>query len=238
MKTHRAVILLVSLAVLAIAGCTAADRVGPLQTETRSVDLDDATSVRVEINFGAGDLNLDSGAAGLLEADFSYNVPRLKPDLAYNAGQLTIHQPEDRGLSGLSNIGAFQNQWDLRLHDTMPMELSIDVGAGSSDLHLGDLDLTRLDFSQGAGVSVIDLSGDWAHDLDMAIDSGAADVTLRLPNAVGVRVDVDAGPALVDASGLSKEGSVYTNAAYGRSNVTLDVDLSAGVGLVHLEVVE
>jgi hypothetical protein len=49
-------------------------------------------------------------------------------------------------------------------------------------------------------------------------------------------VEVDAGPTMIDASGLTQDGNVYTNAAYGVSDVTLEIDIEAGVGKITLEI--
>ena len=38
---------------------------------------------------------------------------------------------------------------------------------------------------------------------------------LRLPRDVGARVEVESGPHTVQATGLTKDGDAYTNAAYG-----------------------
>jgi hypothetical protein len=116
------------------------------------------------------------------------------------------------------------------------MDLSVDMGAGSSNLQLAGLPLTRLDVILGAGISTIDLSGDWARDLDVTIDAGAADITVRLPREVGARVEVESGPHTIETTGLTQDGEVYTNAAYGVSEVTLQVDVEAGIGQINLQV--
>jgi hypothetical protein len=126
----------------------------------------------------------------------------------------------------------------LRLNGEVPMELSVDMGGGTSDFQLAGLSLTRFNLSQGAGISTVDLSGDWTRDLDVAINTGAADITVHLPKDIGARVEVEAGPTIVEASGLTKDGNVYTNAAYGVSEVTVHVSMEAGVGRINLEVEE
>ena len=118
------------------------------------------------------------------------------------------------------------------------MDLNVDMGAGTSDLQLAGLSLTGLDVTLGAGESKIDLSGDWVRDLKVTIDAGAGDINLRLPSNVGVRVEVDAGMGTIDAPGLTKDGDAYTNAAYGVSDVMLQIVVKAGVGRINLEVVE
>ncbi len=59
---------------------------------------------------------------------------------------------------------------------------------------------------------------------------------LRLPPEIGARVEVQAGPHTVTARDLTQEGDVYTNSAYGVSDVTLQVDLEFGLGQINLEV--
>ena len=229
---------LMLLGALLLAGCSSEARVGALQTETQSVELGDAKSVRVEINFGAGDLEVTGGSEKLLEADFTYNVAKLKPEVAYTDSTLVVRQPDVEGLPALRGIMDFHNEWGLRLNDEVPMDLRVDVGAGTSNLRLAGLSLTGLNVSLGAGESTVDLSGDWERDLDVTIDAGAGGISLRLPRDVGARVEVDAGMGTIEAPGLTKDGNVYTNAAYGVSDVTLQVNLKAGIGQINLEVAQ
>jgi hypothetical protein len=231
-------IALILVGVLLLAFFATKTRVGALRTESQSVDLGDAESVRVEIEFGAGDLDLTGGADKLLEADFAYNVAKLKPEVEYADGTLVVRQPDANGLPNLRDISDFRNEWRLRLSDQVPTDLKVDVGAGTSDLHLAGLSLTRLDVTLGAGKSTIDLSGDWVRDLDVTIDAGAADFSMQLPRDVGARIEVNAGVGPIEAPGLTRDGNVYTNAAYGVSEVTLQVQLKLGIGRINLEVEE
>ena len=56
------VVRLVLLSALLLAGCGSRTGVGALRTESQSVELGDAESVRVEIDFSAGDLEVTGGA--------------------------------------------------------------------------------------------------------------------------------------------------------------------------------
>lgn len=237
-KTNRLLIAPMLLATLLLAGCAPRARVGALQSESQSVELGDAESVRVEIVMGAGDLRVTGDADKLLEADFTYNVAMLKPEVKFTNGKLVVQQPDAKGLPALQDITDFRNEWGLRLYDEVPMDLTVDMGGGASDLQLAGLSLTRLDVILGAGISTVDLSGSWARDLDVTIDTGAADITVRLPRDVGARVEVEAGPTTIKASGLRRDGNVFTNDAYGGSEVTLQVNIEAGIGQIKLEIEE
>ena len=238
MKTNHLLITLLLVVALSLAGCSSRARVGALRTESRSVELGDAKSVRVEINMGAGDLQVTGGAEKLLDADFNYNVAALKPIVTYTDGTLTVRQRDVNGLPALQGITDYRNEWGLRLSDAVPMDLRVDLGAGSSNLKLAGLPLTGLDVSLGAGEDNIDLSGDWVRDLHVTINTGAANITLRLPRDVGVRVKVEPGPNMIEATGLTKDGDIYTNDAYGVSEVTMEIDMEAGIGRLNLEVEE
>ena len=226
-------------AVLVLSGCGGA-RTGELQTESQSVELDDAESVRTELRQGFGKLNLSGGAEQLMEANFSYNVAEWEPEVDYDGGSqgtLTVQQggSEEDGTS-LLGLDDARNEWDIRLNNSVPIDLSIDMGAGENDLRLGTLALTALDLQMGAGVATVDLTGDWDQDLEASIQGGAGEATLRLPRDVGVQVDAEGGIGEINASGLTKDGNTYTNEAYGSSDTTLSIDFEGGVGQVNLEV--
>src|SRR5512142_2497614 len=202
MKTRLVWIAISLLAALLLASCSSDARVGALQSESKSVELGDAGSAREEVNMGAGDLEVTGGAAKLMEADFKYNVARLKPEVEYTRGTLVVSQPEIEGLPVLRDIGDFRNEWNLRLQKNVPMDLSVEIGGGTSDLRLAGLSLTRLAVKVNAGTSTLDLNGDWTHDLDVTIDASAADMTVLLPKNIGVRVVIDPGAAVIEAPGL------------------------------------
>jgi hypothetical protein len=200
------------------------------------------------------------GADDLLDAGFTYNVADYKPEVAYGSGVLVVRQPGVEGRASLWDLDDYRYEWDLRLNDDVPIEMTIDLGVGFAELELGTLSLTRLDVNAGAGDVtvdlagassltrldidvgagnvVVDLTGDRKVDLDADINGGAGRAALRLPPDVGVRVDVEGGLSKVNASGLQKEGDAYVNDAYGKSEVTLRIDVKAGLGAIDLELGE
>ena len=237
MKTNFLRIAIAVIAVMLVASCSADYRVGELHSEYHTVELGDGRPVSVEIELGAGNLELTGGAQKLLEGDFNYNVARLRPELSYTGGDtVVVRQPEVNGMPNWIKVTDFRNEWGLRLYDKVPMALKVGIGTGTSNLKLAGLSLTELDFNLGAGESTIDLTGDWARDLDVTIDAGAAIVNVRLPKDVGARVYVESGPHFIETDGLTLVGDAYTNSAYGVSNVTMRVDVKAGIGQVNLEV--
>jgi hypothetical protein len=240
----RLVLLLVAaVAVALFAGACGTQRggtqqVGEMQRESHSIQAESAQSVRANLKMGAGELNLTGGADQLMEADFSYNVADWKPNVNYEVsgetGELIVKQG---GGGGVNLGGDARNEWDVRFNDEVPTNLSVQMGAGESDLDLDSLTLTGLDLQMGAGKTTVDLTGDYGQDLEASIQGGVGEATMLLPSEVGVRVRAEGGLGKINAEGLQKEGDSYVNDAYGDSEVTLDVDVQGGVGQINLEVV-
>ena len=239
-KNSKGIVLLSMVAVLlTVAGCGGGVRVGELRSESQTVELSGATPVHVVIEMGAGELVVSGGAAALLEADFTYNVAELKPEVVYSGSTLSVRTPDARvRAASLLDLNDYQYTWDLRLNDAVPMDMNVTLGAGQSTLKLGSLSLTRLDIGGGAGNVTVDLTGDWQNDLEATIEGGLGKRTLILPADVGVRVRVEVGLGGVDATGLTKEGDYYVNDAYGQSDVTLNIQVNGGVGDTELIVRE
>jgi len=210
-----------------------------MQHKSRSIQPQDAKSVRAHLVMGSGELNLSGGADALMEADFSYNVSEWKPEVNYDVkdyrGELSVEQGKSG--KGVRPGGDARNEWDVSLNDEVPTDLRVEMGAGRSDLDLDDLTLTGLDLQMGAGETRVDLSGDYDRDFDASIQGGVGEATIMLPSKVGVRAKAEGGIGEINARGLTKEGNAYVNDAYQDSDVTLEVDVEGGVGEINLKVV-
>ena len=200
---------------------------------SEAVEPQGATSVRVQIRMGAGELRVGGGASKLLEADFHYNDASLKPETRYEVagsrGDLMVSQP-----STSVHFGQTRNEWDLRLNNDLPMELRVQLGAGRSNFELRGLSLNKLDVEMGAGELLLDLTGDWKKDLEVNVEGGVGSATVRLPENVGVRVHASGGLGSIHTGRLKREGDAYVNDAYGESPVTLRVSIEGGIGEINL----
>jgi hypothetical protein len=220
---------------LSLGGCMIGNGppVGETHTISKSVPLGQAKSVGVDIKMAAGELKVSGGATDLMNADFTYNVDTWKPDVRYDAGgdqgHLTIEQPETHG-----HRGRTRNEWNIRLNDHVPAELNANLGAGKANLNLVGLKLSRFEFNLGAGETDVNLDGHWSQDLTGSVQGGVGKATLHLPRDVGVRVTAQGGLGAINANGFTKNGDVYTNDAYGKSPVSLNISVQGGVGEIDL----
>jgi hypothetical protein len=224
-----AVILLLVVAGIALSFQTASRRIHDVQ----AIDRQGSEPVRAHIKMPAGELKVSGGATKLMEADFNYDEAEGKPETSYHVsggtGELDVTQPGKK-----FHFGPAHNEWSIRLANEVPMQLKVDMGAGHSDLKVGGLSLTRLDISMGAGQFTADLTGDWKKDLDAEIHGGVGHAIILLPEDVGVRVHATGGIGSINSGGLKRDGDEYVNDMYGKSPVTLRLDVSGGVGNIDL----
>ena len=237
-RPYVVVLLIVMMAgTVLFAGACGVKQVGDLQRQSQSVDVEEARSVRADLRMGAGELNLSGGADALMEADFFYNVADWEPEVNYevsgDTGELVVKQDIIAGVP----VGEARNEWDIRFNDEVPTDLSVQMGAGESNLDLDSLTPTGLTLHMGSGKTTVDLTGDYAQDFDVRIQGGVGDATVLLPSEVGARVSAEGGLGKINAEGLRREDNSYVNDVYGDSEITLDVDIQGGVGEITLEVV-
>jgi hypothetical protein len=217
-------------------GCTIAPpNLGPLQTETVSANAGAAKSVHVHLQMAAGRLTLSGGAKHLLDGTISYNVPDWKPDMSYNvsgdSGTLMLMQPE----STHTTMGGVKYDWQLHFSNDVPLSMSIEMGAGDSNLDFSGMQLRDLSVEAGAGNGNVDLSGPWKQSASVTFQAGVGSLRLKLPRDAGVHVTVDGGLGSVSAPDFKRDGDAYVNDVYGKSPVTLEVHIEGGVGSVSLE---
>ena len=230
MKNWSSWIIAGCILVLTFVGC---EDMGDLTTDTRTVEADGAESADVNLKMGAGELRVSGGAHALMEAEFTYRARRRAPEVDYHVsggrGALTVRHRR----SG-PNFGSSKNEWDIRLNGGIPIKLDVDLGAGESRLDFSDIDLRGLTIDMGVGEMKLDLRRSYERDLDVSIDGGIGSATIYLPASAGVRVRVDGGIGSVHAPDFTKNHHVYTNDAYGKAPITIDVSVDAGIGSIDL----
>lgn len=222
MKTRMALIV----AALGTMACGASSPAGPVVHEHRSIDRGAATSARVEIEMSAGELEVKSGAMTLFEGDFDFNVPDMKPEIAYavngSTGALKVSQA--------STSGNYENAWRLSLDETTPLDLDVNLGAGEASLVLGRLKLQSLDIHLGAGDLIVDLRGMPARSYNVKVNAGAGDTTIQLPAGAGISAQTSGVIGDVRVDGLEKRDGRWVNARVTAPSVTIDLEIHHAIG--------
>jgi hypothetical protein len=207
----------------------------PILREPATLQAQGAKSVTAKIDMGAGQLNVNSGSSQLMDADFTYDQDSGKPRVNYvvsgTSGALDISQHENGGM----HLGRNENTWTLRFGD-VPLDLNVNMGAGQGELNLRGINLTRLRIEMGAGQIDLDLTGERKQNFDVDVQGGVGQAKIRLPREVDVEIRADGGIGSIDTEGLHKEGGRWVNDAWGKSPVTIHMNVEGGIGEIRLVV--
>ena len=227
--------LIISATLLGLSGCslfvTEEDK-----EEAISVKKDKAKELDIELNLDVGEITVQKGAKEWVEGSAKYNLKKLKPQVQYDLhrdiGEVIIEHRDQKRFK----ISEIKNEWNLKLTDEIPLNLSINTGAAMANLDLRGLKIAELDVETGVGELSIDLRGDWKRSFKVDIETGVGQTTVHLPSEIGVKITIDKGIGSTNVVGfISKGDNVYVNEAYEGADVILTVNAEMGVGEVSFE---
>jgi hypothetical protein len=196
------------------------NRVGPEVEDSISISDPKSDETRVSLSFGAGELNLSSGAKNLVDGTALYNVADLKPEVTEDGAEIEIKQGD---FEGIPPFDGMRNEWNLQL-GSAPMDLVIEAGAYEGTLDLGGLSLKSLTVNDGA--ANVELSFNQPNLVDMSqftYTTGASEVKmdgLANANFKTFVFNGGAGDYTLDFSGdLQRDATVSIDS--GLSDLTL-----------------
>ena len=226
-RPFATVAVVVALLGVTVAGCSS----GSSRTVTRSIDVGSATSVAVDVTFGAGELRLAGGAPALLDARFEISGDDPAVDYAVNNGEGRLRIGPAKGASGL---GSGSGEWHLRLDDGVPMDLKVSTGAGETHLDLGTLDLGKLEINQGVGELHVDLRGTPRRSVDIDLHGAVGEAHIRLPRSVGIIATATTGVGELNVNGLEKRGTTWINPGHENDAVVIRLNARGDVGEINI----
>ncbi len=192
-------------------------KTGPTQTFLINESLsEDSQTVKISIEMGAGELEIQGGSQMLIEGEIQYNISEWKPEIIRDGRSLLIRQGRKENLRIPTRDVI--NRWQLKLGST-PMDLDIAAGAYRGTLNLSGVPLTRLNIQDGASQAEVRFDQPNPAQMEsLRYRTGASEVTLY---GLG-----NASPAFLNFEGGT--GS-YTLDFSGSLRQDLDASISAGV---------
>jgi hypothetical protein len=190
---------------------------GPEQTITVDEPAAAGESGSLELQMGAGTLDLRGGAEGLVSGEIRTNIEEWVPTITRNGDSVTISQRNSEGAFPTGDDVI--NRWDLTLGDT-PLDLTVRAGAYSSNIDLGGVPLRSLNIDDGASSSTVTFSAANPETMSrLDYDTGASTVTLTgLANANAERILFSGGA-----------GTFTLDFTDGELQRDVDVDIHVGV---------
>ena len=160
------------------------------------------------------DLTLDVGA---VEAEVDLTGLKLS-GLRLNTGASEMHVRIDSANSELMDM------------------LEVDVGAASVNVKgVANLNAGRIRAAVGVGELTLDFAGDWTRDISGTVDLSLGHVELRIPAAVGVRIEIDRFLTSFDRDNFTKRDNAYYSRNYDDARYHLQLKVNAALGSVDVD---
>jgi len=93
----------------------------------------------------------------------------------------------------------------------------------------------RFTFAGGVGEVVLDFSGEWRGAMDADVRVSIGELTLRIPDDVGVALRLNRFLASFERAGFEKHGNMYYSANFASARHRLTLDVTATIGGVNVE---
>ncbi|HEX6938493.1 MAG TPA: hypothetical protein VF158_03715 [Longimicrobiales bacterium] len=187
--------------------------------------------VKVEVQFGVGELRIEPASSGTLyRSSIRYDARVFTPIHEYRGGVLRIGvDGSDKRIHGNFQQGG---RMDLALTPDVPLDLDLTFGAVEAALELGGLRLSRLGVSTGASETRLRFSKPNPIRMQrLSIDAGAAELQvdgLGNANVDALRVKGGVGDLTLDFTG-DWRGDTHAEIELGLGALTLRIPHGVGV---------
>jgi len=206
-----------------------------LESRDIIVGLESAAEAEIQLDYGAGELRVESGAGpsellnGTFEGGVQHRVQREGNRTKVRIGSTPgVFLPVHWGPH-------YSRRWHVQLTDQIPIALTVKTGASDCKLDLEHLKVTALHLKSGASSTVVTLPANAGYT-EVHGSSGAASVSLRIPEGVAARIRTHGGlsSTSVDQRRFPRQGAYYISPNYETAENRADIRLDMGVGSISI----
>lgn len=206
---------------------------------TTTVPLDGATSGHIRITLGAGEISVRGGApaAALVETTVFAQSPEWQPEITSSVNgtkkTVTVIKKNHEDKEWIFDDSA--HTWEIRVGETIPVDLGVELGAGDNSLTLGSLNLAALSVSTGAGDTEIDITRYRGGPYRADIHGGIGDLTLQFDKTSNTRISIHQGVGDITTSGIEQTYEHYTTPGFDPTRPVNEISITQGIGSIQLE---
>lgn len=205
--------------------------------EQLTIPLDNARRASIEINHGAGQIQVNPGTdpTELVGGEFFGGVNQE----THQDGDFTrvrLSAPAETFAGFPWSVGRDSGyNWTIRINPAMDTSLILKTGASENTLDLSDLKLSNLRLETGASSTTVYLPKNAGHTL-VNIEAGVASVNLRVPTEVAARIRNKSGLSgiSIDSTRFPRMGDVYEAPDFSSAMNQIEIMVQTGVGSVDI----
>jgi hypothetical protein len=199
--------------------------------ERAVVQVDPAVAA-LKIGAMQNETNLDALVQGTVQMS-NIGAFQQEYNLVGNTGYLNLRREGDSSFS--FSLSGSDWVWNLAFTPQIPLELSVNMGAGSVVLDLGGLQVTDLNVQMGVGRTELILP-DQDGPLTVNIQGAIGEMIVYVPSRYAVRLSANTGLAAISVpDGYIQDGDVYTFDGAGAGSADrLELNVDQAIGRISI----
>lgn len=200
-----------------------------LKTETFIEPLDGATRANIELDLWSTPMRVEalSNSENLFEAEITHVGEVIFE--TRGSSERTIRLSHERFIAGPWGFfaGLGEERGRIGLSPETPIDLEVNVGSGSVELNLAELQLTSLDVEGGSGSLDVSLP-ETGQRLAARMNTGSGSVDLLIPGGAQLDLNLESGSGSIDIE-IAEEASLTLELDTGSGSVRVDVPDGAAI---------
>ncbi len=189
-----------------------------------------ATTQRAELNIqgGATTYLLEDSTNNLFDANVKNNGANFGLEKT-SRDSMEVLTFKMRGKNKNWKIDSKGNDVVMKMNSAPVWDINLEMGAGTAEFDLTPFKVQNLNLKGGAASFTVKLP-EPQNTMDVNVETGVAEVNIRLPKSVGSRIKVDTGLSSRDFSGFTKQADgTYTTDNYNSAAKKINVNLKGGL---------
>lgn len=193
------------------------------------------TDAKLILNVGAGEFSIDDTCNSYLAiAEVEKEI--FKENFAF---VLQKDEPKEKVLEFSVKdenfkINDFDLDVDLKLNQQPVWDFEMNIGAADVDFDLSKLKVRNIKLAGGAADIEITV-GDLFPKTDILVETGAANVTIKVPYQSGVEITKESALSSTNFIGFEKVDGKYRSSDYSKAKNFINIDFKSGLSSISVE---
>lgn len=162
-----------------------------VKTEIERAIPEGVKKAKIVVDSGAVKINITGSTEKLISGTYESNQSKATTTESISGDTILYTIKTDRSFDSW-NYGDVVNTLNLKLANTIPIELEIDAKASSLDLDLKEQKITSISINSAASVLNLTLGNNIENGSGVSIQSGASKLNIKVPKDLGVNLKVKA----------------------------------------------
>lgn len=187
----------------------------------------------IDIDFGAGDLELKAPCAELVKVDAQSNFMKYSFRTEYAEDGTNIFVT---GSGHTDHLGKkTENDLEIALCDAPVWSFNLDMGAADADLDFSPYKVSSLVINGGA--CELDLKlGNSGCDTKVEIETGASDIDIKVPEGVDCEVNIESAISGKDLIGFEKvDRGLWRTPGFGQGTNKIVINIDCAISDISVE---